>query len=255
MSKVDYRKGDYRVVAERLLPAARELVAWCDPQPGQRVVDVAAGSGNVSWLCRARGADVVAVDLVLEQLLLGRADGAGVHWTVGDAHALPLRDGSADLVLSTFGLIFADRPDIAVGEAARVCRPGGLIGLTTWDGSGLQRAQYDVMAEFLPDLRGGHDALAVWGTPEAIESRLAPVALDVEVRPGRLVRTYASIAAWWDDRVAHAPPVLTAKSMLSAEQFDELGRRMRDAVRPFGRDVDGGWELADEYLLVRGSVR
>lgn len=255
MAGVDYRKGDYRTVAARLLPAAEQLVAWCDPQPGQRVVDVAAGSGNVAWLCHARGADVVAVDLVLEQLQLGRSDGAGVSWAVGDAHALPLADDSADLALSTFGLIFASRPDVAVGQLARVVRAGGLLGLTTWSGHGLQRAQADVMAEFLPDVRGGHDHLAAWGTADAVRQRLEPVADDVEVREGVLSRTYASVEAWWDDRSRNAPPVVSAKDRLTAEQFEALGQRLRDAASAFGTTTADGWQLDDAYLVVRARAR
>jgi hypothetical protein len=89
---------------------------------------------------------VVAVDLEVAQLRLGRERDHGVGWVVGDAVALPLRDGSADQVLSTFGLIFAPDPARAVEQAARVCRPGGVLGLATWSGHHLQRAQYDVMS-------------------------------------------------------------------------------------------------------------
>lgn len=80
MDKVDYRKGDYRAVADRLRPAAELVVEWCAPQPGHLVVDVAAGSGNVARLCAARAARVVAVDRVREQLLLGRQDADPISW-------------------------------------------------------------------------------------------------------------------------------------------------------------------------------
>ena len=253
--RVDYTKGDYRVVAERLLPAARRLVDRCAPRAGQRVVDVAAGSGNVARLCRARGAAVVAVDLEVEQLRLGRERGDGTGWVAGDAAALPLQDGCADQVLSTFGLIFAPDPARAVEQAARVCRSGGVLGLATWAGHHLQRAQYDVMSRVLPELRGGHDPLATWGSEAAVAERLGPVAADVTVERGVLTRTYASVDAWWEDRSRTAPPVVTARQHLDDEAFAGLGEQMRAAVRPFARPADGGVELDDAYLLVVARLR
>jgi SAM-dependent methyltransferase len=253
--RVDYTKGDYRTVAERLLPAARRLVERCAPEAGQLVVDVAAGSGNVARLCRARGAHAVAVDLEVEQLRLGREAGDAIGWVVGDAGALPLRDGVASQVLSTFGLIFATDPSRAVEQAARVCRSGGVLGLATWSDQHLQRAQYDVMSSVLPDLRGGHDPLATWGSETAVVERLRPVADDVTVERGLLTRTYASVDAWWEDRSRTAPPVVTARQHLSDEEFAELGERLRSAVRPFARPVDGGLELDDAYLLTVARVR
>ena len=248
--QVDSTAGDYRTVAARLLPAARGLVERCAPEAGQRVVDVAAGSGNVALLCRARRADVVAVDREPAQLRLGRTAGDGIGWVVGDAAALPLRDDSADQVLSTFGTIFAPDPVVAVDEAARVCRRGGVLGLATWSDHHLQRAQYDVMSAVLPELRGGHDPLATWGTEAAVAERLEPVAADVTVERGVLTRTYASLDAWWDDRSRTAPPVVTARAHLDDAAFADLGARLRTAVRPFARPVDGGLELDDAYLLV-----
>ena len=254
--QVDYARGDYRTVAQRLLPAARGLVERCAPGAGQWVVDVAAGSGNVAHLCRARGAQVVAVDREPAQLRLGRTEDDGIGWVVGDAAALPLRDDSADQILSTFGAIFAPDPARAVEEAARVCRPGGVLGLATWSDHHLQRAQYDVMGAVLPELRsGGHDPLAAWGTEAAVAERLEPVAADVTVERGVLTRTYASLDAWWDDRSRTAPPVVTARAHLDDEAFADLGARLRAAVRPFARPVDDGLELDDAYLLVVARLR
>ncbi len=252
---MDYTRGDYRVVAERLLPAARGLVERCAPGEGQLVVDVAAGSGNVARLCRERGARVVAVDLEVTQLRLGRRDADGIGWVVGDAVALPLQDRCADQVLSTFGLIFAPDPVRAVEQAARVCRPGGVLGLATWSAHHLQRAQYDVMTGVLPDLRGGPDPLATWGSESAVVERLRPVADDVTVERGVLTRTYASLDAWWDDRSRTAPPVVTARQHLDDGQFARLGALLRAAVEPFARPAEGGVEIDDEYLLVVARLR
>lgn len=253
--RVDYTKGDYRTVAERLLPAARGLVERCAPGEGQLVVDVAAGSGNVAGLCRERGARVVAVDLEPAQLRLGRTDGDGIGWVVGDAQALPLADGVADQVLSTFGMVFAPDPALAVEQAARICRPGGLLGLATWSGNHLQRAQVDVMDAVLPELRSASDPLHAWGSEAAVAERLGPVSDDVTVERGALTRTYASLDAWWADRSRTAPRVVTARQHLDDDGFAELGARLRAAVEPFARPVDRGLAFDDEYLLVVARLR
>lgn len=253
--QVDYTKGDYRTVAERLLPAARGLVERCGPGEGELVVDVAAGSGNVAGLCRERGARVVAVDLEVEQLRLGRRDGDGIGWVAGDAQALPLADRCADQVLSTFGMIFAPDPGRAVEQATRVCRPGGVLGLATWSGHHLQRAQVDVMDAVLPELRGSSDPLETWGSEAAVAERLRPVSDDVTVERGVLTRAYASLDAWWADRSRTAPRVVTARQHLDDDGFARLGALLRAAVEPFARPSTVGVELDDEYLLVVARLR
>ena len=256
MDKVDYRKGNYRAVADRLRPAAELLVEWCAPQPGQLVVDVAAGSGNVARLCAARAARVVAVDRVQEQLLLGRADDDdddAISWVVGDALALPLADDSADAALSTFGLIFADRPEQAVRELTRVCRQGGVVGVTAWPDDGFQHAARQAFQEVGGLAPGGHDHLAAWGTPERLGQRVGAVAADVEIRIGTLRTTFPSAADWWRSR-ATTPPVMTARDRLDDDGFAELTRRLQEAGRQFGTENEHGFVLEEAYLVARGRV-
>jgi SAM-dependent methyltransferase len=255
VASVDYRQGDYRAVADRLRPAAEQLVGWCSPGAGDLVVDVAAGSGNVARLCADRGADVVAVDLVVEQLLLGREPGDGVGWVAGDAHALPVRDGVAAAALSTFGVIYAGRPDDAVRELARVCAPGGRIGLTAWPAGGYQEAAATALRDALGQDAGGHDHIAVWGTADRVAARLAAVADDVDVRTGELVATFPSVDAWWSSRSATTPSIVSARQHLDDAAFDALGRRHREIARECGDQDGDGFVLRDAYLVALARVR
>lgn len=223
MDKVDYRKGNYRAVADRLRPAAELLADWCAPQPGHLVVDVAAGSGNVAQLCASRSARVVAVDRVREQLLLGRQDDDAIYWVVGDALDLPLADDVADAALSTFGVIFANPPDQAVRELTRVCRSRGVVGVTAWPDAGFQHAARQAFQEVGAFASGGHDHLAAWGTPERLAQRLGPVADEVEVCTGTLHATFPTLGDWWRSR-ATTPPVMTARECLDDAGFAELAR-------------------------------
>ena len=254
MVEVDFSQGDYRVVAARLLPAAEQLVAWCAPSAGQLVVDVAAGSGNVAHLCTRRGANVVAVDLSVDLLRLGREDGEGVRWVAGDAHALPLADDVADAALSTFGLIYADRPDDAVRELARVVRPGGRIGIATWPQGGYQGVVADTLRQVAGD-GPHHDHVAVWGTAEQIRTRLSAVADDVEVREGRIEARFPSLDAWWQSRATTTPTIVHARGRLDDEGFADLTRRHLEAARASGVETEDGFVLRETYLVALGRVR
>ena len=252
---MDYRAGDYRVVAQRLRPAAERLVERCAPGAGDVVVDIGAGSGNVALLCAQRGASVVAVDRVPEQLLLGREDAAGgVHWVAGDAAALPLADESATAALSTFALIYVSDPDAAVRELARVTRPGATLGLTAWSQGAYQAESVQVfLASGALDL-DGHDALEVWGSADRIAARLEPVADDVEVTEHALVGRFASLDAWWEQRL-RTPPVMTARQRLDDAAFDELARRLREVAAAHATVDDDGFALHDPYLLAHARRR
>ena len=249
----DYSLGDYRVVAKRLLPAAQELVDRCAPGSGDLVVDVAAGTGNVARLCAERGATVLATDLSPDQLRLGRTgDDAGLSWVAADEHELPLRSGVADAALSTFGLIYAEQPGIAVAEMARVCRPGAVLGLTAWRADGYQKAFATLLRETL-SMQVTHDFLVVWGDEDAIAQQLAPVADDVEVSAGELVDRFASVDAWWQAREA-SPPMANARSQLDDDGYAELGRRMRGLAQEFGEHGEE-FVLHDQYLVAVARVR
>ena len=126
------------------------LVAACGIAPGQRVLDVAAGTGNVAIRAAEAGAAVVASDLTPENFEAGRrearARGVEVEWVEADAEALPFGDGEFDVVTSSFGAIFAPDHQAVADELLRVCRPGGTIGMVNFTPEGLA-------AEFFERLR------------------------------------------------------------------------------------------------------
>ena len=130
-----WARGDYHGFARRTLWGfGRELVEACAIGPGQRVLDVAAGSGNVAIRAASAGAEVVASDLTPENFEAGQreaaAHGVRIEWVEADAEALPFDDGEFDVVTSAFGAVFAPRHQVVADELLRVCRPGGTIGLT-----------------------------------------------------------------------------------------------------------------------------
>jgi ubiquinone/menaquinone biosynthesis C-methylase UbiE len=127
--------GDYHAFARRSLWGfGQQLVEACGIGPGQRVLDVAAGTGNVAIRAALAGADVVASDLTPENFEAGRreaaAQGVRLEWVQADAEALPFAAGAFDVVVSAFGAVFAADQQAVADELLRVCRPGGTVGLT-----------------------------------------------------------------------------------------------------------------------------
>jgi ubiquinone/menaquinone biosynthesis C-methylase UbiE len=163
--------GDYHEFARRSLWGfGQQLVEACGIGPGQRVLDVAAGTGNVAIRAALAGADVVASDLTPENFEAGRreaaAQGVRLEWVQADAEALPFADGAFDVVTSAFGAVFAADQQAVADELLRVCRPGGTIGLTVPALSG-GRAGLTRMLADLPSMFGAASSLR-WGDREHV---------------------------------------------------------------------------------------
>jgi SAM-dependent methyltransferase len=163
-----WASGDYPSMVETfLLPLGPRLVEACAIQPGQRVLDVAAGTGNASLIAAARGAHVVASDLTPELLEAGRAraeaEGLELDWVEADAEHLPFEDESFDVVMSAIGCMFAPHHQQAADELVRVCRPGGTIGLLSWTPDGMLGALFRTMGPFAPPPPPGAQPPPLWG--------------------------------------------------------------------------------------------
>jgi SAM-dependent methyltransferase len=147
--------GDYHRFARATVWAlGSELVRACGIGPGTRVLDVAAGSGNVALRAAEAGASVVASDLSPAGFEAGRREAAAlgveVEWVEADAQALPFPDGAFDAVTSCFGAMFAPDHGAVAREVARVCRPGGTIGMLAFRPTGLAAEFFGLLAAHLP---------------------------------------------------------------------------------------------------------
>ena len=160
--------GDYHRFAKATIwERGAELVRACRIGAGQRVLDVAAGTGNTAIRAAQAGADVVASDLTPENFKAGRleAEAAGVElgWVQADAEALPFRDDDFDVVTSSFGAIFADGHCAVADEMVRVCRPGGTIGMLNFTPDGLISDFFAALAPYSPAPAGALSP-ALWGS-------------------------------------------------------------------------------------------
>ena len=172
-----WASGDYPTMVETfLLPLGPRLVDACGIGPGMRVLDVAAGTGNASLPAARRGARVTASDLTGEWLEAGRrraeAEGLELEWVEADAEQLPFEDESFDVVMSSIGVMFARHHQQAADELARVCRPGGTIGLLSWTPEGMLGALFRMMASFAPPPPPGAQPPPLWGSQEHLRALL-----------------------------------------------------------------------------------
>jgi SAM-dependent methyltransferase len=196
--------GDYPAVARDVIPElGRVLVAAAGVRQGERVLDVAAGSGNAAVPAALTGADVVASDLTPELFDAGRAyaarEGVPVTWEEGDAEALPYADASFDVVLSCVGVMFAPHHQQAADELVRVCRPGGRVGLLSWTPEGFVGEMFRTMKPYAPAPPPGAQPPPLWGDEEHVRGLLGDRVTDVVARRQTVTSpTYASPEAWRD---------------------------------------------------------
>src|SRR5262245_54555571 len=149
-----WASGDFSRVASLIVYPAEQLLEAVNPQAGWRVLDVATGSGNAAIAAARRGCRAAGVDYVPSLLERGRVRAAAEQLTVdfveGDAERLPVTDGLLDAVVSIYGAMFAPDHRKAASEIARVCKPGGVIGLASWTPTGFIGEVFRIFGKYLP---------------------------------------------------------------------------------------------------------
>jgi SAM-dependent methyltransferase len=166
-----WASGDYPSMVETFLtPLGPRLVDAAGIGAGQRVLDVAAGTGNASIPAAERGAEVTASDLTPELFDAGRARakaaGVELEWVEADAEHLPFDDAAFDVVMSAIGVMFAPHHQQAADELVRACRPGGTIALLSWTPEGMLGALFRTMGAFAPKPPPGAQPPPLWGNEE-----------------------------------------------------------------------------------------
>jgi SAM-dependent methyltransferase len=158
-------------------PAAR-LIAFAEIRPGERVLDVGTGTGVAAITAARKGARVSAVDLTPALLEHARENGrvadVDVEWKEGDAEQIPFPDGAFDVVVSQFAHMFAPRPDVVVGEMARVLKRGGRVAFSTWPPDDFVGRMFAFVGRNLPPPPPGAAPPPQWGDTRIVTERLAP---------------------------------------------------------------------------------
>jgi SAM-dependent methyltransferase len=254
MSAIDWGIGHYEDTAARLEPAARVVVERAAPVGGERVVDVGCGTGNAALLAAERGAAVTGVDPAERLLAVARetaaARGLDATFAAGEAAALPLEDGAADVVVSVFGVIFAPDPRAAAAEMARVTAPGGRIVLSAWLPSGTVHQALRVASVTVRDALGapaGPPPFA-WHERDALAELFAPHGLEVTLEEASLAFTAPSAQAFLREQAAH-PMAVAGEAVLGPRgESDALRERMLAIYEDANEDA-AAFRVTSRYVL------
>lgn len=252
--------GDYPAISTTLAAAGETTARRAGAAAGVRLLDVAAGDGNVAIPAALAGAAVTAVDLTPELLEAGRAraqraGASGIDWVAADAEALPVPDGAFDAVTSNFGAIFAPRHDVVAAELVRAVRPGGRVVLTAWDRDADNGHLFEALGPFLPERRdeAGVGEPMQWGEEGHGRGLLAGAGLLVDVERDAVRPRYASV----DEAVAFFArtlgPLALSRPRLEAEgRWDDALAALHELCEATARPVGDGVELARPYLRYVG---
>jgi SAM-dependent methyltransferase len=240
--------GEYERVAERLAPAAEVLVDATGVTTGSRVLDVAAGTGNVSVAALARGAQVTASDIAPAMVEKGRArTGDDVEWHEADAQDLPFDDGAFDQVLSAFGAMFAPDPRRATAEMLRV---GEIVAMTTWVMEGIQRAASEALDPYLPARPPSSLVPERWGDPHVARDHFEAHGANVTIQRRTLDWVFDGPEAWLELFERYTPPVVAARKMIGEDTWPSARADLLEAVRAHGQERSVGFVLEPDYLLI-----
>jgi ubiquinone/menaquinone biosynthesis C-methylase UbiE len=248
-----WSSGDYAVIGTTLQIVGESLAEACDIRYDERVLDVAAGNGNATLAAARRGGRVTSTDYVSTLLERGaeraRAERLSVQFQTADAEALPYETGSYDVVLSTFGVMFTPDHAQAASELARVCRPGGRIGLANWTPAGFIGQLFKVLGKHLPPPPGAQPP-SLWGTEAHLRSLFGDQAASIAATPRMFNLRYRSAAHFIEVFRTWYGPVHKAFAALPPEKGAELERDMTDLLNGTNRAGASSLVVPSEYLEI-----
>jgi ubiquinone/menaquinone biosynthesis C-methylase UbiE len=246
--------GDYpKLTVDVISELGPRLVEFTGVGPGQRVLDVAAGSGNASIPATTLGADVVASDLTPELLAAGEkkaADlGLALSWEVADAENLPYADASFDTVISSVGVMFAPHHQQAADELVRVLRPGGTIGLLSWTPTGFIGQMFATMKPYAAPPPPGAQPPPLWGDEDHVLGLLGDRVGDVQTIVERLRVTAFSSPEEFRDyfKACYGPTIGVYKNI--ADDPAKVAALDEELAAIASQNVQSDGSMAWEYLL------
>jgi ubiquinone/menaquinone biosynthesis C-methylase UbiE len=252
--------GDYDAMMrqEGLYEVGARLVRRLGVAAGEDMLDVGCGTGNAAIPAAQAGASVTGLDLTPAMLeaarARGKAAGVAVEWTEGDAEDLPFGDQRFDVILSTFGCMFAPRHEVVADEIARVLRPGGQVGICAWTPEGSIRDFFRAVAKYLPPQPEFVSPPLMWGDEQYVRELFEGTGIGFEFEREVADIHHASVAAAVDCYATKFGPVVTARELLDA---DGRWPALRDdMIKLFERhNTSGGTRvvLPAQYLVLLGQ--
>jgi ubiquinone/menaquinone biosynthesis C-methylase UbiE len=248
-----WSSGDYAIVGTTLQIVGEQLCEALDLRAGQKVLDVAAGNGNVSLAAARRWCNVVSTDYVPALLERGRArataDGLTIEFKEADAEALPFADDSFDVVVSTFGVMFTPNQDRAAAELLRVCRSGGRVGLANWTPEGFIGQVFKTLGKYLPPPEGVRSP-ALWGTRDRLTEMFGAASASIKTEPRTFNFRYREPEHFLHVFKTFYGPMLKAFAALDAQKQTALRSDLLALIARMNKAADNGMVVPSEYLEV-----
>jgi SAM-dependent methyltransferase len=245
--------GNYAVVGTTLQIVGEDLCEALDLRAGSRVLDVAAGNGNATLAAARRWCDVTSTDYVASLLESGRArayaEGLPVLFQEADAEALPYADASFDVVMSTFGVMFTPNQEKAAAELARVCKPGGRIGLANWTPESFIGQVFKTIGKYIPP-PAGVVSPALWGTKARLQALFEGNAWDIVTTNRYFTFRYRSPAHFMEVFRTYYGPMNKAFAALDGDRQAALYADLLTLIESRNRSGDMTLVLPSEYLEV-----
>ncbi len=248
-----WASGNYAVIGTTLQIVGEQLAEACDLRWDERVLDVAAGNGNVTLAAARRGAKVTSTDYVSSLLEAGaaraRAEQLEVTFETADAEALPFADGSFDAVVSTFGVMFAPDHAKSAAEMARVCRKGGRIGLANWTPEGFIGQLFKTLGRHLPPPAGVQPP-SLWGSEAHLRTLFGQQAAAIDVTRRMFNFRYRSAAHFIEVFRTWYGPVHKAFLALPEDKGQALAADLTTLLNDMNRAGPGTLVVPSEYLEI-----
>ena len=258
--RATWAAGTYAAVAAMIDESPpRDLLTQAGVRPGQEVLDVATGTGNVALRAAEAGAHVVGLDLTPALFAAARRRAAerGVHvdWVEGDAEELPFAAARFDRVLSAFGVQFAPRHDITAAELVRVCRPGGRIVVVNWTPDSAIGELLRTIGGYMPAPPAFASPPPLWGSEEHVRRLFAGSPVDLEFRRGHNPWRFDSPEHFAGFFETHYGPTLKARERLESEgTWDACRGDMVALAQRRNQATDGSLLMPAEYLVATAYV-
>jgi len=248
-----WSSGDYAVVGTTLQIVGEQLCEAIDLRAGQKVLDVAAGNGNVTLAAARRWCKVVSTDYVPALLERGReraaAERLNIEFQQADAEALPFADATFDVVVSTFGVMFTPDQERAAAELIRVCKPGGKIGLANWTPDGFIGQLFKTLGKHLPP-PAGVKSPTLWGTAARITEMFGLRTSPVSIEQRAFMFRYHSAQHWLDVFKTYYGPLLKAFAALEPRAQSALSEDLFALIKQFNRSGDDTMVVPSDYLEI-----
>jgi SAM-dependent methyltransferase len=245
--------GDFSRFATTIVIVSERLCEAVDLRAGQRVLDVATGSGNTAIAAARRFCDVTGLDYVDALMDRGReraaAERVHVEFVHGDAEDLPFPARSFDVVLSTFGAMFAPDQERTAAEMVRVLRPGGKIGMTNFTPESLAAAFSMAAARYALPPRGVKPPV-LWGTEERLRDLFGTALAALSVRRREVMLRYRSVEHWLDFFTTYFGPIREIHERLDEQRREAFGEDLKRIVAGANRAHDGTVVAPVEYAEV-----